>query len=147
MKVPLMLASMFCLTACSGDSSDVASKVFPLQITRLAPATDPATGAVDVSVAVRNSDGYTLRSAVLTIAGYDAKGTRTGADFPLQIDGPLSAKDNSGVVARQGVWHDVQISCIEVVSAKVTSMDYATDYAQGLLARSIVAGHAQCHTP
>ena len=94
MKAQLMLL----LAACSGDNSAVRSKVFPLQITRLAPTTDPATGAVDVSVAVPNTDGYTLRCALVTIAGYDTQGARTGADFPLQIDGPLSAKDNSGVV-------------------------------------------------
>jgi hypothetical protein len=149
MKMPLIFASMLYLTACAGTDSGIAAKVFPLHVLSLIPSTDPATRSVDVSASVRNIDGYTLRSATLTIAGYDAEGTKTTADYLLQIDGPLSAKDNSGMLVKRDVWHDVKVSCIEIISAKVTSMDYATDYAQGIVARTIVAGHDRkpCHVP
>jgi hypothetical protein len=102
--------------------------------------TDPATHGVGVSASVRNIDGYTLRSATLTIAGYDEQGTKTTTDYLLEIQGPLSAKDNSGIVAKKDVWRGANVRCIKVINAKVTSMDYATDYAQGIVARKIVAG-------
>lgn len=136
MKTLLLLTSAICLSACSAMDPKIPPQVFPLQVTQLSPATDKASGKTDVSVAVRNTDGYTLRSALITVVGYDAHGNVTGPLQTLQIDGPLPSESNSGQVLKKDIWRDADIRCVDIVAVKITAMDYATDHVDGLLAKA-----------
>ncbi|MFF7710791.1 hypothetical protein [Pseudomonas sp. NPDC007930] len=139
MRLFWVLAATLCLTACSATGPDVPSGGFPLQVTHLAVTADAAAGAVDVALVIRNGDGYTLKSALLTLAAYNAQGTQVGATYAVQIPGPLPAKASSPEVLKKGAWRDLSITCVAVIRAQITSLDYASDYADGAEARGIVA--------